>query len=99
MTIANTGIPDVHIFVYLGAGISAITVVGLMGILVWLIRRLLIVIAQTNDVLSKNTEVINTVIRRVHDQIEIMLDVQKQLYARPCIKDIPLVDETKKTKH
>jgi F0F1-type ATP synthase membrane subunit b/b' len=57
----------------------------LVFVIVWLIRRLLAILDQTNQIIAGNTAAIN----RVHDASEdlkaLMKDIRDQLFQRPCL--------------
>jgi len=65
------------------AGLSAI----LLAILVWLIQRLLGVLHETNQVISKNNETIHYVDKHVITNIAVTQDLRDRLLQRPCIRE------------
>jgi len=62
-------------------GMSAL----LLGIVVWLIRRLLSVLDQTNKVISANTEAIHEITTMTRDLLRLNRDLHNKVISRPCI--------------
>lgn len=68
------------------AGLSAV----LLGILVWLIRELLEVLKETNNVIAINTQAIKNVDGNSQAALKVGIEVKDELYKRPCIARIKI---------
>lgn len=63
------------------AGLSAV----LLVILVWLVRELLKILKETNNVIATNTQAIKDVDDNSKSALRIGIEVKEELYKRPCI--------------
>ena len=63
------------------AGFSLI----LVAIIVWLIRRLLAVLDQTNSIIAQNTSAVRDVSRATTEETAIVRQLYDKMLARPCI--------------
>ncbi len=57
----------------------------LLGIIVWLMRQLLAVLKQTNQIIAANTDVIERVDSRTGELLTLNRSLHDKLIARPCI--------------
>jgi hypothetical protein len=57
----------------------------LVFVIVWLIRRLLAILEQTNGIIAGNTEAINRVHQASGEQKLLMQQIRDQLFQRPCL--------------
>lgn len=57
----------------------------LLGIIVWLIRKLLDVLEATNRIIAANTEAINDLSQATGDLLKLNRSVHDKLISRPCI--------------
>jgi hypothetical protein len=62
-------------------GFSAV----LLGVVIWLIKRLLIVLDANNRVISANTEAIRDLMNMTSDLLKLNRSVHDKLISRPCI--------------
>ena len=62
-------------------GFSAV----LLGVVIWLIRRLLGVLEANNRVISANTEAIRDLMRMTGDLMKINRSLHDKIISRPCI--------------
>ncbi len=62
-------------------GFSAV----LLGVVIWLIRRLLCVIAASTRIIAANTEAINDLAGMTRDLLALNRSILNKLLARPCI--------------
>jgi len=62
-------------------GFSAV----LLGVVIWLIRRLLGVLEANNRVISANTEAIRDLMRMTGDLMTINRSLHDKIISRPCI--------------
>lgn len=62
-------------------GLSA----ALLAILVWLVRRLLALLEETNAVISENTDAIRSLDRRSEELVHLCGKQRDLLLSRPCI--------------
>ena len=60
----------------------------LVGIIVWLIKRLLAILQQTNDIIAANTNAICEVGKMTKVQSELVRTVHDQLLSRPCLLQV-----------
>ena len=65
------------------AGFCAI----LMGVIVWLIRRLLDVLNQTNTVVADNTNTIRDLGRQNGEEFTLLRSLYDRLLTRPCLRE------------
>ena len=65
------------------AGFSAV----LIGIIVWLIRRLLDVLEKTNTIIAANTAAIRDVSKMTNDELKLLRTVHERLLQRPCMAE------------
>ena len=61
--------------------------VVLLGVVIWLIKRLLAVLEATNRIIAANTEAINDLTALTTDLLALNRSVHDKLLARPCIAD------------
>lgn len=59
----------------------------LIAIIVWLIRQLLMVLKQNNDVIAANTLAISDVNKVAHEQMELSRRIYDRLLSRPCLRE------------
>jgi len=57
----------------------------LVGVIVWLIRKLLTILQQTNEIISANTNAICQVGKMTQEQSKLVRTVHDQLLSRPCL--------------
>lgn len=57
----------------------------LLGVVIWLIKRLLGVLEATNRIVAANTEAINDMGALTRDLLALNRSVRDKLLARPCI--------------
>ncbi len=57
----------------------------LLGVVIWLIKRLLGVLEATNRIVAANTEAINDMAALTRDLLALNRSVRDKLLARPCI--------------
>ena len=62
-------------------GFSAV----LLGVVIWLIRRLLGVLEANNRIIAANTEAIRDLPKMTADLLKLNRSVHEKLLARPCI--------------
>lgn len=65
------------------AGMSAI----LLGIVVWLIKRLLGILTQTIEVISQNTNTIKELTKIIGDEVKLLRITHDKLLTRPCLRE------------
>lgn len=63
------------------AGLSAV----LLVILVWLVRELLKILKETNNVIATNTQAIRDVDDNSKSALKVGTEVKDELFKRPCI--------------
>lgn len=61
--------------------------VVLLGVVIWLIKRLLAVLEATNRIIAANTEAINDLTALTTDLLALNRSVHDKLLSRPCIAD------------
>ncbi|NQT38784.1 MAG: hypothetical protein HQ581_14915 [Planctomycetes bacterium] len=66
------------------AGFAAFSVI-LLVIIVWLIKQLLKVLGDNNEVLAGNTAAIKAVVDSATDTKVLMKEIRDQLLQRPCL--------------
>ena len=59
--------------------------VVLLGVVIWLIKRLLAVLEATNRIIAANTEAINDLTALTTDLLALNRSVHDKLLSRPCI--------------
>ena len=59
----------------------------LLGILVWLISKLLAILEKTNAVIAANTEAIKVVQGHTSETITILKDLRDRILQLKCVKD------------
>jgi hypothetical protein len=57
----------------------------LLGIIVWLIRRLLVVLERNTEVVALNTSAINTLTTMTADLLVLNRSLHDKIISRPCI--------------
>jgi hypothetical protein len=57
----------------------------LLGIVVWLITRLLAVIKENNAIIARNTEAVTNVVTAIGEQTALMRGTREELLKRPCM--------------
>ena len=57
----------------------------LLGVVIWLIKRLLAVLEANSRVIAANTEAINDLSRMTRDLLELNRSLHDKLISRPCI--------------
>ena len=62
-------------------GFSAV----LLGVVIWLIKRLLAVLEATNRIIAANTEAIHDLTKLTGDLVKLNRAVYDKLISRPCI--------------
>ena len=62
-------------------GFSAV----LLGIVVWLIKRLLVVLERNSEVVNSNTAAINTLSAMTADLLVLNRNLHDKIISRPCI--------------
>ena len=62
-------------------GFSAV----LLGIVVWLIKRLLVVLERNSEVVNANTSAINTLSAMTADLLVLNRNLHDKIISRPCI--------------
>lgn len=62
-------------------GFSAV----LLGVVIWLIKRLLAVLEATNRIIAANTEAIRDLTKLTGDLVKLNRSVYDKLISRPCI--------------
>jgi len=65
-------------------GFAGLSVV-LMAIIVWLIRELLAILKETNQVIATNTQAIQTVDDHSCEALKVTIECKDELLKRPCI--------------
>jgi hypothetical protein len=63
------------------AGMCAV----LLGIVVWLIQKLLDVIRENNKIIAEHNELISNVNRTLRDSFDVQVTIKDKLNSRPCI--------------
>lgn len=63
----------------------------LLGIVVWLIRRLLTVLDQNNRVISENTAAVQNLTILTKDLMVLNRSLHDKIISRPCIVETPKV--------
>ena len=63
------------------AGMCAVLVM----IIVWLIKKLLALLEQTNRIIAANTQVIGDVDNRTGDELKLLRQLYDKVISRPCI--------------
>ena len=61
--------------------------VVLLGVVIWLIKRLLAVLEATDRIIAANTEAINDLIALTTDLMALNRSVHDKLLSRPCIAE------------
>ena len=62
-------------------GFSAV----LLGVVIWLIRRLLTVLEATGNIIAANTEAISDLTSMTRDLLQINRSLHDKIISRPCI--------------
>jgi len=57
----------------------------LLGIVVWLITRLLAVIKENNAIIARNTEAVTNIVAAIGEQTALMRSTREELLKRPCM--------------
>lgn len=85
------------------AGFCFVVFGTLIPLIVWLIKKLLDVIRESNKVIAGNTEAITSVRETANDTKWLMSDIRDQLLKRPCLmaneEDRKLVHADAATRH
>ena len=63
------------------AGLSVI----LLAFLAWLVKRLIIILEKTTNIIKENTNVINSLKEESGEVKDLVIDLNNKLLARPCI--------------
>lgn len=79
-----TGADDMFLQPVIQYGFLGFAVV-LLGVIVWLIRRLLEVLEATNRIIAANTEAINDLTQLTGDLLILNRSMHDKLLSRPCI--------------
>ena len=61
--------------------------VVLLGVVIWLIKRLLSVLDANNKIIAANTQAINDLTKMTGDLLKLNRSVHDKLLSRPCIAD------------
>jgi len=61
--------------------------VVLLGVVIWLIKRLLAVLDANNRIIAANTEAINDLTKLTGDLLKLNRSVHDKLISRPCIAE------------
>jgi len=59
--------------------------VVLLGVVIWLIRKLLEVLQANNEIITANTEAIRELTAMTHDLMQLSRSVHDKVISRPCI--------------
>ena len=62
-------------------GFSAV----LLGVIIWLIQRLLTVLERNSEVIARNTEAIRDLTSMTHDLLKLNRSLHDKIISRPCI--------------
>jgi len=62
-------------------GFSAV----LLGVVIWLIKRLLVVLGRNTEVIARNTEAIRDLSSMTSDLLKLSRSLHDKLISRPCI--------------
>jgi len=65
----------------------AVFALALLGVNVWLIKQLLRVLADTNQVIAGNTRAIESVAGVSHDSKQLIEQLRNELLKRPCLME------------
>jgi len=57
----------------------------LVGIIVWLISKLLTLLTKTNEIIAHNTKAIESIGRETSDLLFLNREIHDKLLSRPCI--------------
>lgn len=57
----------------------------LVGIIVWLISKLLTLLTKTNEIIARNTKAIESIGRETSDLLFLNREIHDKLLSRPCI--------------
>lgn len=79
--------PDDAIFTPMIQGGFAVFAAVLLGVIVWLIRRLLDVLKENNKVIAENTAAIRDVHVMSRDNMKLTRAVHELMIARPCLTE------------
>ena len=64
-------------------GFSAV----LLGLVIWLIKKLLIVLERNSEVITRNTEVIRDLTSQTCDLLKLNRSLHDKIISRPCIAE------------
>lgn len=59
---------------------------ALLGIIVWLIQKLLDVIDKNNNVIAEHTKLLSSFSKTLTDTIDLQVELKDKLNTRPCIR-------------
>lgn len=59
--------------------------VVLLGVVIWLIRKLLMVLDRNNEVITANTQAVENLCKTSAELMKLNREVHDKLLARPCI--------------
>jgi cell division protein FtsB len=62
--------------------------VVLLGVVIWLIKRLLSVLDANNKIIAANTQAINDLTKMTGDLLKLNRSVHDKLLSRPCIAEL-----------
>ena len=71
---------------YMQLGFAGLSVV-LLGIIVWLIRRLLGILDHNNQIIAANTNAITELRKTTAEELEVIRDLRERMLQRPCLKE------------
>lgn len=80
-TVSDTATIMSPVIQYGFAGFAVI----LLGVVVWMISRLMTILKETTAAINHNTEVISSLLKATTDHGELLRSCHEKLLARPCI--------------
>jgi len=57
----------------------------LIGIIIWLINRLLGILEKTNNIIAENTSAISQVGQQTSETFKVVIECKDKIISRPCI--------------